>query len=719
MAKAAVLFGLSWLAQSALAKDVHLSWNITWVNAAPNGYSRPVIGINGEWPCPQVDVDLGDRLIVDVYNGLGNQTTGIHWHGFRQYMTGTMDGSSDVTQCPLAPGSRMTYDFMANQTGTYWYHSHNMGQYPDGLRGSLIVHDPLTPIEFDDEFTLTFTDWYNEQMPTLLNIYQSEENGDANGGLEPLPDATLINDASDAKIKVEPNKTYLVHIVCLGNWPGHTWFFEGHDMTVVEVDGVYTVPYPVSDKKLRVTTGQRMSVLIRTKPDISRNYAIWDTADINMMFFYENRDIPEGFNPNATAWLVYDEAKELPPAPPVHNLDPNLDFVDDVEFVPLDKEPLLEPVDKQIILHTGSKEINGISRFTVNGQTYRAPEVPTLYTALTADDPTDESIYGQVNPMVVNYGEVVEIVINNHHANLHPWHLHGHQFQVLQRSAVDGGMFNGYFANISSTPVQRDTIMVQNNGHSVIRFRADNPGIWLLHCHIEWHVESGLVATLIEAPDHINMTIPKDHKQICSSYGAPTSGNADGNTGDTVVVPQLTPGDDGASWDRSQSPGPEKSPSSLQVVNPPAPSPQVASAPAANPQSITAATGPGYIKPDPTSEATLGSISPVTSVPYTPATTNYITPDPTPQPTPVSSISSTSEPIRDSPSPHTANSRPRPTHEWPGAAPFWKPEPHDHKGHWHTKGDPDAPPKPENTLIVPAVEDDDFFSLDFFRKAEE
>ncbi|BCR85366.1 multicopper oxidase abr1 [Aspergillus chevalieri] len=475
MAKAAVLFGLSWLAQSALAKDVHLSWNITWVNAAPNGHSRPVIGINGEWPCPQVDVDLGDRLIVDVYNGLGNQTTGIHWHGFRQYMTGTMDGSSDVTQCPLAPGSKMTYDFMANQTGTYWYHSHNMGQYPDGLRGSLIVHDPVPPIGFDDEFTLTFTDWYNEQMPTLLNIYQSEANGDAYGGREPLPNATLINDASDAKIKVEPNKTYLVHIVCLGNWPGHTWFFEGHDMTVVEVDGVYTVPYPVSDKKLRITTGQRMSVLIRTKPDISRNYAIWDTTDVNMMFFYEHRDIPAGFNPNATAWLVYDEAKELPPAPPVHNLDPSLDFIDDVEFVPLDREPLLEPVDKQIILHTGSAEINGVSRFTINRQTYRAPEVPTLYTALTADDPMDEAIYGQVNPMVVNYGEVVEIVINNHHSNLHPWHLHGHRFQVLQRSAVDGGMFNGYFTNISSSPVQRDTIMVQNNGHSVIRFRADNP----------------------------------------------------------------------------------------------------------------------------------------------------------------------------------------------------------------------------------------------------
>ena len=111
MAKAAVFLGLSWLAQYGNAKDVHLEWNVTWVNAAPNGHQRPVIGINGKWPCPQIDVDLGDRLIVDLYNGLGNQSTGIHWHGFQQYMTGTMDGASDVTQCPLAPGSKMTYDF--------------------------------------------------------------------------------------------------------------------------------------------------------------------------------------------------------------------------------------------------------------------------------------------------------------------------------------------------------------------------------------------------------------------------------------------------------------------------------------------------------------------------------------------------------------------------------------------------------------------------------
>ena len=95
----------------ALAKTVHYNWNIGWVTAAPDGFSRPVIGINGEWPCPQIDVELGDRLVIDVYNGLGNQSTSVHWHGIHQKGTSDMDGSSGVTQCPIAPGQSFKYDF--------------------------------------------------------------------------------------------------------------------------------------------------------------------------------------------------------------------------------------------------------------------------------------------------------------------------------------------------------------------------------------------------------------------------------------------------------------------------------------------------------------------------------------------------------------------------------------------------------------------------------
>lgn len=118
MARFGLIALASWLSLAA-AKDVYLDWNVTWVNASPDGYERPVIGINGEWPCPQIDVDMGDRLIVDVYNGLGNESTGIHWHGFHQYATGVMDGSSGVTQCPIAPGSHMQYHFQVRASYLY------------------------------------------------------------------------------------------------------------------------------------------------------------------------------------------------------------------------------------------------------------------------------------------------------------------------------------------------------------------------------------------------------------------------------------------------------------------------------------------------------------------------------------------------------------------------------------------------------------------------
>lgn len=97
-----------------LSKTVTYNWDITWVTASPDGFPRPVVGINGQWPCPTLDVTLGDRVIVHVNNQLGNQTTSLHWHGLRQYEKYTMDGSSGVSQCPIPPGSRFTYDFIVS-----------------------------------------------------------------------------------------------------------------------------------------------------------------------------------------------------------------------------------------------------------------------------------------------------------------------------------------------------------------------------------------------------------------------------------------------------------------------------------------------------------------------------------------------------------------------------------------------------------------------------
>lgn len=97
-----------------LAKTVTYNWNISWVTAAPDGFPRPVIGINGQWPCPELRVDLGDRVIVTINNQLGNQSTGIHWHGIHQNGTSYMDGAVGVSQCPVPPGKSFTYDWVVS-----------------------------------------------------------------------------------------------------------------------------------------------------------------------------------------------------------------------------------------------------------------------------------------------------------------------------------------------------------------------------------------------------------------------------------------------------------------------------------------------------------------------------------------------------------------------------------------------------------------------------
>lgn len=119
----------------------------------------------------------------------------------------------------------------------------------------------------------------------------------------------------------------------------------------------------------------------------------------------------------------------------------------------------------------------------------------------------------------------------------HPFHLHGHSFQTIVRSNEKAGRYdsrNEVQAQYPDIPMRRDTILLHPEGHIVLRFRADNPGVWLFHCHIEWHVDQGLIATLIEAPLDLQkeLTIPHDHIDACTSRNILVAGNAAANTVD-------------------------------------------------------------------------------------------------------------------------------------------------------------------------------------------
>ncbi|KAL8947295.1 MAG: hypothetical protein Q9222_006412 [Ikaeria aurantiellina] len=547
---------LSSLITSTIAATVTYDFNITWVTAQPDGFSRPTIGINGQWPIPQITATVRDRVIVNVQNQLGNQATSLHFHGL--YMNGSthMDGPVGVTQCTIPVGGSFVYDFKVrdykpkfsfntymvqiNQPGTYWYHSHDSGQYPDGLRGALVVNDPDSPYkdQYDEELVLTLSDWYHDQMPGLLRHFISYANPT---GAEPVPDAALMNETQNLSINIEPGKTYMFRIINMAAFAAQYVWFEGHTMRIVEVDGVYTEAAEAD--MIYLTAAQRYSVLITTKDDTSSNFAIVGSMDQDLF-----DAVPSTLNPNVTGWLIYDKTAPLPSPALIDAFEP----FDDFTLIPYDRQPLLSEVDYSFNLDVKMDNLgDGANYAFFNDITYSRPKVPTLYSALTSGNmATNPAVYGtNTNAFVLEKDQVVEIVLNNMDPGKHPFHLHGHAFQTVVRSEEEAGMYV-YNETFPEFPMRRDTVMVNPNGNIVLRFKADNPGIWLFHCHIEWHVASGLVATIVEqplalqqqlsfadpspytSPNASAVVIPATHLEACMAQNVPIAGNAAGNTDD-------------------------------------------------------------------------------------------------------------------------------------------------------------------------------------------
>lgn len=163
-----------------------------------------------------------------------------------------------------------------NQPGTYWYHSHELSQYPDGLRGPLIINDPESPYrdQYDEERVLTVSDWYHELMLNMLKGFMSVTNPT---GAEPVPQSALLNDTQNLTTAIEPGKTYLFRIINISGFSGHYVWFEGHTMQIVEVDGIYTKP--AAADMIYLTAAQRYSVLITAKNDTSTNFAYSTSMD--------------------------------------------------------------------------------------------------------------------------------------------------------------------------------------------------------------------------------------------------------------------------------------------------------------------------------------------------------------------------------------------------------------------------------------------------------
>lgn len=170
-------------------------------------------------------------------------------------------------------------------------------------------------------------------------------------GAEPIPNSALMQDGQYREIKVKPGKTYLFRVANIGSFVGSYLSFEDHEMTIVEVDGVYTEPQKA--KQIYLTSAQRYSVLVTTKKSTDRNFAIQSTLDTDMF-----DEIPSWANPDVNGYLVYDCKIPLPFVPPLRVLNP----FDDMELVPKDRQEVLGPVDRQIIMDMDFITDAGVNR---------------------------------------------------------------------------------------------------------------------------------------------------------------------------------------------------------------------------------------------------------------------------------------------------------------------------------------------------------------------
>ncbi|KAJ2770627.1 ferroxidase fet3 [Coemansia nantahalensis] len=540
------------LAYLGLGKRVAVSWDIGYVADTRAGHTlRRAIGANGMLPIPPVAATVGDTLELTVHNSLDTTTT-IHAHGLFQRNATYMDGPAMATQCGIPPGASFTYVYELDNAGTFWLHGHDHHQNSDGLRAPMIVHDkPGTePFAYDQDILLPVEDWFHDEFADRI-----KQTIDPNATFPPPHGyaSGLINGTdgdSTRPLRFEPGRTYRLRLI---NMSALMWFqfsLPGHKLEVIEIDGEYTAPLSVDG--IDIGPAQRYSVLVSAYPTVAANFVYNVTMHANF--------IPPtaGLTPRTyIGQVVYREgAPRAATIAPAHG-SPDFQWLHDIELQPLDGQPALVP-DRRISLEVGNLVYStGQHLDHINNITYTAPKVPTLLTALSMGAAAaDPRVYGpQTNAVVLAHNEVVELTVNNPGDLPHPLHLHGHTFQIIEvgpamtQLKIPEEYQSTTVRCAGPFPPRRDTAVVPEYSYIKIRFRADNPGVWFFHCHMDIHFAMGMAMVFVEAPDILQQTlrVPQEMLDFCRARDIPIAGNAIGKSGldfsgapavPTVVEPQ-------------------------------------------------------------------------------------------------------------------------------------------------------------------------------------
>ncbi|KAI0601470.1 laccase [Biscogniauxia sp. FL1348] len=478
---------------------------------APDGYAKGAMLVNGTFPGPTIIGDWGDTFKITVHNQLSDNGTSIHWHGLRMLNTSTQDGSNGVTECPITgDGGSRTYTFRATQYGTAWYHSHFSAQYGEGVVGAIQINGPASANYDIDLGPYVITDWYrnsafqlersselttNQLPPVSSNILFNGSNIN--------PD-TSISGGQYNRVSLTPGKKHRLRIINTSVENAFTVSLVGHNFTVIETDFVPVTPQVMPS--LFVAIGQRYDVII--------------DADQAVGNYWFNATVQSGLcgattNTAAASIFSYDGAStsSLPTDVGVPLNTPPC--VDNTGFVPVVSRSA--PSDQftgdnilDITLATPMINNTPVFRWQVNSQNIDVMwDMPTLEYVKRGNT----SYPAAANVVVVDEADVWTFwIVQNENNVPHPIHLHGHDFLVLGTSDTASASSSDVVIFDASTdmgrlnfdnPTRRDVAMLPSNGWLVLAWVTDNPGAWLMHCHIAWHVSQGLSVQFLERRSEI------------------------------------------------------------------------------------------------------------------------------------------------------------------------------------------------------------------------
>lgn len=549
-------------------------WTIRDRDFNPDGVFRPMMLVNNQFPGPMLEVNEGDTLVINVDNQAINATS-IHFHGLYQRGTPHMDGTVGISQCPIAPGAKFTYEFtVAGQSGTYWWHAHQGVQSSDGLHGPMVIHNrkekELQKVPYVTDRVVMLSDHYYELSSALLWQYLSPGMENA----EPVPLAPLLNGRGNRNCNDFPNKTcdpyaankrdvfelmlepgfgHRIRFINVGAFAEFQVQIDEHELAVTEVDG--TDVLPVNYHRLNINPAQRYSVVINTTSETADIF--WIRTHMITQCFAER---PEHLVANLNALFRYDRHNirlEFPPGSKDWGETLSLECRDmnTTELVPVEVVAAPAKEDAFYYLHTSfSIGTHRLSRGMFNTSSFR-PDVhsPSLLRAVdglkqgnasfqsaAVSSPgsglsfVNDAAFDTSRELVIQttVNQTIDILFVNQDDGNHPLHLHGHKYFILgqgkgypARVDIQEGMTREnlapFYKNLDlSNPLRRDTASVEAFGWLMIRVVTDNPGVWPLHCHVSWHTEAGLLMQLLTSTDELaTMEIPEANRALCTAEG--------------------------------------------------------------------------------------------------------------------------------------------------------------------------------------------------------